>query len=145
MRVSEWMTRTIISVTPTDSLQEAEALMYRHRLRHLLVMQCGRLIGLLSDQDLLSAWPSPATMLSVQEVRFYWARLPVSAIMTRQMATVTPQTPIVEASRVMQRRQLAVLPVLEADRVVGVLRATDCIELLGVLLQQNEMRPQARW
>lgn len=143
MRVQAWMTEPVITVRPEESLSEAEALMRQYCLRHLPVVQRGALVGLLSDRDLQSALPSPATTLSVGEIRFYLASLHVSQVMTRHVVTVTPQTPLVEAARLMLHRKLGALPVVQGGQVVGMLTTTNLMESLHVLLQQEEERHYA--
>jgi acetoin utilization protein AcuB len=142
MHVSEWMTQPVISIKPEDSLQEAEARMRQYRLQHLPVLCQGTLVGLLSDRDLQSALPSPATTLSIGEIRFYLARIQVAHVMTRRAIAVAPQTPLAEAARLMRARKLEALPVVEAEQVVGILTTTDLLEFLGVLLQHEENHEQ---
>jgi acetoin utilization protein AcuB len=138
MRVCEWMTEPVISIKPEDSLQDAEALMRQYRIRHLPVVQRGALVGIVSDRDIQSALPSPATALSVGEIRFYLASLHVVHVMTRQVVTVTPHTFLAEAVRLLCQRRLGALPVLDQGAVVGILTTTDLMKSLRVLLQEEE-------
>jgi len=143
MRVRDWMTEPVMSVRLEESLRDAEALMRQHRIRHLLVLHRGTLVGILSDRDLQSALPSPTTTLSVGEIRFYLTSIQVAQVMTRQVVTITPQMPLAEAARLMRNRKLEALPVVEGGQVVGILTTTDLMESLSVLLQQEEQRQYA--
>lgn len=97
-------------------------------------------MGLLSDRDLQTALLSPATTLSVGEIRFYLASIRVSQVMTHQVVTVTPQTPLVDAARLMHQRKLSALSVVPCGQVVGILTTTDLLESLHMLLQQEDKR-----
>ncbi|MGE3541399.1 MAG: CBS domain-containing protein [Candidatus Tectimicrobiota bacterium] len=143
MHVAEWMSQPVISICPQDSLQEAAARMRQHRIRHLPVLQQGRLVGMLSERDVQSALPSPATTLSLGEVRFYLTRIRVADVMTRQVVVLSPTTSLAEAARLIRHKKLGALPVLAGQDVVGIVTTTDLLEFLSALLKDEETRQGA--
>lgn len=130
MLVQDRMSTPAITVTPETPFQEALKLMQTRKIRRLPVVDsAGHLVGIVSERDLLHASPSPATSLSVWELNYLLWRLTVHELMTEKVVTVTPQTPLVEAARLMVEKKIGGLPVVdESDRVVGVITETDIFE-----------------
>lgn len=137
MFVRDRMTPDPVTVTADTPFQEALKLMRDHRFRRLPVVdRNGRLVGIVSERDLLYASPSPATSLSVWELNYLLSKLELQEIMTRDVITTTPDTPIEEAARVIVDERIGGMPVVDADnRVVGVITETDIfktfVEMFG--------------
>ncbi len=127
LRVQEIMTETPTTVTPGTSVSEAHKLMQQHQIRHLPVLDTGRLVGMVSDRDLRSVLPSPATSLSVWEINYLLDKLTVGEVMTRSMVTVTSHCPVAEAVSQMLGGKIGALPVVEDSRVIGILTRTDVL------------------
>jgi len=98
------MTPAPISVSPSIPVDEARALMQRHRIRHLPVLENGRLVGIVSDRDIRLVLPSPATSLSVYEIGYLLARLTVGEIMTYFPVTIGADRLVAEAIKRMLAR-----------------------------------------
>jgi acetoin utilization protein AcuB len=116
-----------ITITPSVSVSEAQALMQQRRIRHLPVLEGERLVGMVSDRDIRSVLPSPATSLSKWELHYLLAQLPVADIMTCFVVAVTPACPVTEAVGRMLRHKIGALPIVDARRVVGILTRTDVL------------------
>jgi len=127
MRVSDLMSRIVISTPATTPVLEARALMQRERIRHLLVVGDGRLLGIVTDRDIRLNLPSPATSLSVWEVNHLLARLTVDKVMTRAVITIDPDRDAREAAWIMVDHKIGALPVLEAERLLGIITETDLL------------------
>jgi acetoin utilization protein AcuB len=115
---------------------EALGFMRQQKVRRLPVVdKKGRLIGIISEKDLLYASPSPATSLSVYEVGYLLSKLQVKEIMTKDVVTISPDAPLEEAARIMVDRAVGGLPVVDKDKLVGIITETDIfkttLELLG--------------
>jgi acetoin utilization protein AcuB len=137
MFVNERMSHPVISVHPDLSIQDALALMRQERIRRLPVVDTrGKLVGIVSDRDLLHASPSDATSLSVWELNYLISKITIEQIMTKDVITVAPDTPVEEAARVMADNKIGGLPVLQEQELVGMITETDLfkifLELLGV-------------
>ena len=137
MFVRDRMTAPAITVTPETPFQEALKLMQeRHFHRLPIVDGAGKLLGLVSERDLLHASPSPATSLSVWELNYLLSKLTVEQLMTKGVITVTPDDTVEEAARLMVEHTIGGMPVIDQDRrVVGVITETDIfkafVEMLG--------------
>jgi acetoin utilization protein AcuB len=127
MFVSDRMSSPAVTITPETPFQKALKLMRDHRFRRLPVVdKKGKLIGIVSERDLLYASPSPATSLSIWELHYLLSQIQVRQIMTQDVITTTPDTPIEDASHLMVENKIGGLPVVdEEDHVVGVITETD--------------------
>jgi acetoin utilization protein AcuB len=136
MLVRERMSQEPVTITPDVSVTDALRLMRERKVRRLPVLDShGKLVGIVSDQDLLYASPSPVSSLSVWEMNYLLARLKVEEVMTRKVITVTEDTPLEEAARIMADNKIGGLPVMRDDKLVGIVTETDLfkifLELLG--------------
>jgi len=135
MLIGERMSQPVISISKDMPIQDALELFKTSLIRRAPVLQDGKLIGIVSDKDLLDASPSQATSLSVWELNYLLSKITVREVMTRNVFTVQVDTPIEEAARLMADNKIGGLPVLEGDKVVGMITETDLfkvfLELLG--------------
>lgn len=131
MRVAERMRPVTVSVPPTASLSDAQGAMAAHGLAWVPVVEDGRLVGLVSDEDLAAARPSPATTLTMGEVAHHLTTIPVAAVMRPDPPVVVPDTPLAEAAGLLRDGGLGALPVVEEGRLVGLLSAGDLVGLLA--------------
>ena len=127
MHVGDLMTRAVITVRPETPVSEAKSLMTRERIRHLLITEGERLVGIVTDRDIRLNLASPATSLSVWELNFLLARLTVAQVMTKSMIVIEPGRDAREAARIMLDRRIGGLPVLDGTRLVGILTETDLV------------------
>ena len=136
MFVRHRMTSPALTVGPDMPVMDALQYMKERNVRRLPVVDDeGRLLGIVSEKDLLRAAPSDATTLSIFEVTYLLNRLTVGRVMTRDVITVTEDTPLELAALTMADRHLGGLPVVEGGRVIGIITETDILfgfaELLG--------------
>jgi acetoin utilization protein AcuB len=134
------MTSPAKTVTATTPFQDALNLMREGKFRRIpVVNEHGSLIGIVSERDMLHAAPSPATSLSIWEVNYLLWRLKVSDVMTENVVSVTPETPIEVAAHLMVSRKIGGLPVVDAqDCVVGVITETDIFKAFTELFAGDE-------
>ncbi len=136
MLVKERMTRNPITIRPDTPVTEAQAMMKREKIHHLPVLDKDeKLVGIVSEKDLLYASPSPASTLSVYEMTSLLARLKVEKVMSKNVVTVAEDVPLEEAARVMADRGIGGLPIVRGSTLVGVITESDLfrvfIELFG--------------
>jgi acetoin utilization protein AcuB len=135
MLVGNRMTRNPVIILDTASLDDGLHLMRERRVRRLPVLdESGKMVGIVSDKDLLHAAPSPATSLSVYELHYLLAKLTIKQVMSSPVISVSPDTPLEEAARVMADNKIGGLPVVEGDKLVGIITETDIFKILAELL-----------
>jgi acetoin utilization protein AcuB len=129
--VREWMSSPVQIVQADTSVADAYDTMMRMGIRRLPVVQDGRLVGIVTLGDLREARPSPATSLSIYELNYLLARLTVAQVMTHSPYTVTTDTPIQEAARIMLDHKVGGLPVISEDsRPIGIITESDLFRML---------------
>ncbi len=138
MLVGERMTKPVITITPDMPVHEALQLMKSENIRRAPVIHNGKLAGIVSETDLLNASPSDATSLSVWELNHLLSKITVEGVMTKEVITVTEDTPIEEAARIMADNKIGGLPVMQDDGVVGIITETDLFRLFLELMGARE-------
>lgn len=140
--VSEIMTRDVISLPPTATLNEARTLMQRHHIRHLIVLAEGMLVGLVSQRDILAAQESSLEKAHENDAL---QQHQISEIMAQEVTTVSPRAGIREAAQYLQKYKYGCLPVTDKGRLVGIVTDSDfvtvAIHLLEVLDAQLAEQP----
>jgi acetoin utilization protein AcuB len=132
MHVGRIMRTDLVTITPDTSLVKAKEIITEKLIEHLLVVdESGKLVGIVSDRDLKKTWASPATTLSAHELNYLLKQLSVDSMMVKKIITITPGTTIERAGRIMQEDRISALPVMENDKLVGIITTTD---VMGVLL-----------
>lgn len=135
MLVGEKMSKPVITLSKEMSIHDALALFKRERIRRAPVVESGKLIGIVSDKDLLNATPSQVTSLSVWEINYALSKVTVQEVMTRKVLTVQVDTPIEQAAQLMADNKIGGLPVMRGENLVGIITETDLfkafLELLG--------------
>ncbi|HET6445659.1 MAG TPA: CBS and ACT domain-containing protein [candidate division Zixibacteria bacterium] len=139
MLVKERMSTPVISVAPDLPIMEALSLMRREQIRRTPVMKNGKMVGIVSEKDLLDASPSDATSLSVWEISYLLSRVPVSDVMTKDVFTLEEDTPIEEAAMIMVDNKLGGLPVVRGKAVVGLITETDLFKCFLELMGAREL------
>ncbi|MBE0689100.1 MAG: CBS domain-containing protein [Anaerolineae bacterium] len=135
LQIGELMTRDVISVLPEAKLSAAQEIMEEYGIRHLPVVEHGKLVGIISKGNIREARPSDATTLSVWEVNYLWDTLKVKEVMTTKALVVTPEQPLIEALRIMVAHKFSSLPVVTDGVLVGIITETDIFNKLIALIE----------
>jgi acetoin utilization protein AcuB len=136
MLVRDRMTRSAVTINPKTSLQDALDLMHSKNFSRLPVLDSkDRLVGIVSEKQLLRYSPSEATTLDVYEIRGVMSRTTVDKVMSRNLITITPDTPLEDAARLMDDNDISGMPVVDGDKVLGMITRSDLfrafLETLG--------------
>jgi acetoin utilization protein AcuB len=136
MLVKDRMTPNPLVIGPDASHPEALRILHKEKFRYLPVVdKAGKLIGVVTETDLLHASPSSATSLSIYEMNYLLANLKVREVMSTPPITVSEDAPLEEAARLMIDKVIGCLPVMRGDKLVGVITETDIfktfVEILG--------------
>jgi acetoin utilization protein AcuB len=132
MLVQKIMSENLFTVHPETPVTDAQDLMRREKLHHLPVVNSGsrKLVGIVSEKDLLYASPSPASTLDVYEMTRLLAKLTVAKVMTKTVITVDPTELVEEAARKMVDNNIGCVPVVDGEGFpVGIVTETDMFRL----------------
>ncbi len=131
MTVASVMTQNPVTIREDENVVDAQGLMKEQKIHRLPVLNHhNKLVGIVSEKDLLYASPSPASTLSVYELSGLLAKLQVSKVMTRKVLTVRPATLVEDAARMLVDNNIGGLPVVENDLLVGIVTESDLFRLL---------------
>lgn len=141
MYVKDQMTTPVFTLTPDTPFLDALKLMRERKIRRIpIVDEQGKLLGIVSERDLLHAEPSPATSLSVWEMNYLLWKLRLGDVMTKPAVTVTPLTKLQDAASLMIKHKIGGLPVVDAEeKVIGVITETDIFKAFVALLDTEQM------
>jgi acetoin utilization protein AcuB len=130
--IRERMQKNPITIGPDASFYEARAIIRDKGIRHLPVVdKHHHLVGLVTDRDIREAAPSDATTLSVHELHYLLGKLKVSAFMTprNKLITITRDTIIEKAVQLMHDHKIGCLPILDGEKLLGLITETDILDL----------------
>jgi acetoin utilization protein AcuB len=127
MNVCDLMTTSPITVSPETPVLDARQLMLEKRIRHLLVADGSKLVGIVTDRDIRLNLPSPATSLSVWEINYLLARMTVASAMTKSVVTIGPRSQARDAAQMMLDHRIGALPVVDSGRLAGIITETDLL------------------
>jgi acetoin utilization protein AcuB len=126
------MTPDPVTITTETSLKEALDLVRSRPFRHLPVMdEDDKLVGIVTEKSLVYASPTPTTTLSVFEVDYILARTKVGQVIQGSVITVPPDLPVEEAARVMIDQRIGCLPVVEDEKLLGIISDTDIFRVFA--------------
>ena len=135
MRVRDCMTVDPMTVGPRDSLQKVIELLRRRDIRSIPVVEEDKLIGIVTDRDIRQVAPAYPLFRDEEEIHRYTENLRVTAAMTADPMTISPDVPLVQAAKVLETYRISALPVVDGQKLVGMISVMD---LLRVFVEQNE-------
>ena len=142
--VSGWMTGRPETVRPDQPVLEAYAIMCSFGIRHVPVVKDDRLVGILSDRDLLKRGPLGGGDDGGQKLAKLFA-LPVGEIMTcDDLKTAAPMTTLQQAAYTMAETRTSALPVLDGEKLVGIITSHDLLRALSGMPKSDEVEAGAR-
>jgi len=138
LKVRDVMTPNPVTLSPEESLMEALQMMRLRKIRRIPVVSAsGKLVGLLTEGDLKRAEPS--TLSDTQEqFMAVMEGTQVNRIMIQNLITASPDLPLIDAARTLFKNKYGALPVLEGEKLVGILTDND---LIGALVKVLESHP----
>ena len=131
LTVADWMTKNPITIEEDASVIEAIHLLKEKNIRRLPVMKRGKLVGLVTEKMLFGYMPAKASSLDQWELHYLLSKTPVKAAMNPKPHTVTPETLLSEAAKMIHDRKLNGITVVNAHGdLVGLLTTTNALEAL---------------
>ena len=119
-----------VTLTPDDTLDLANNVISLGRIRHIPVVEKGKLVGLLSERDLIGAAANRIFGLNQKSKSALLKTELVKNIMKKRLVTVTPDTPIKDAARLMADKKIGCVPVISAGALVGLVTTTNVLRYL---------------
>ena len=136
MLIKNRMTLNPYTVTPETSISDAYSLLKEHKVGRLPVLKNGKLVGIVTKNDIQRVTPSAATSLSVFELNYLLGKMTVKDAMTKDPITIADDDLVENAAVLMRDNNISSLPVLRDGRLVGIVTEHDIfdafIEMLGV-------------
>ena len=128
--VRDYMTPNPQTLDVQSTLLDAVLMMRRSELRHIPILESDRVVGILSDRDVARFAPSLLMTLTAQDYNRVFEETPVAKVMTRKLVHTTPDAKLSEAVHLIYSQKLGCLPVLESDRLVGIITVVDMLRAL---------------
>lgn len=130
MLVKYWMNKDVVTIDVSDSMHQAINIMKQHQVAILPVTKKGKLAGVLTDRDIKRASASDATSLDVHELIYLLSQIKVGDIMTKNPVTVPLDYTIEETAAVLLRNKISGVPVMDGDKIVGIITQLDMFRAL---------------
>lgn len=138
MRIRDFMIKNPITVDSDTYVLDAQKIMKENNIRRLPIVDKGKLVGIVTQHDLLAASPSPATSLSVHELNYLLSKMKVKEVMHKNPITFSPDTPFEEALKVGQEKKIGSFPVVDKGKLVGIATESDIVRFLTLALGVRE-------
>jgi len=136
--VSQWMTKTVVTVKPHDTVRHARELLSKHRINQLPVVVNNKLVGIVTDRDIRDAYPSSLRLLRGKDIDDFADAHTIEEVMTYDVIAVNLHTSLREAAQRLRRQRLGALPVVDKEKLVGIITRSDFLDaLLAESPQEN--------
>ena len=130
LKVNDLMTKKVFSLQEHDNVQTARSIMNLGRIRHIPIVDRGeRFVGLLTHRDLLAVTISKLADIEDEVQNEIDASIPIHEIMRRDVTTISPDVDLREAAELLLQHKYGCLPVVEDERLVGILTEADFLKL----------------
>jgi acetoin utilization protein AcuB len=135
MRICDLMTKNLVSVKMDDKLSTVKELFDRLKFHHLLVVESGKLVGVVSDRDLLKALSPKLGTVSESETDTATLNKRVHQVMTRSPISLHPEASVQDAVEIFNTHRISCIPIVNIDRQpVGIVSWRDVLRALGTRL-----------
>jgi CBS domain-containing protein len=133
-QVRDYMMSALTTISQESSLLDAAMTMRRSSIRHLPIVEGEKLVGIITERDVLRCSPSLLGEITQDEYNAIFENTPITRVMTRDPISVAPDSPVRDAVALMIDRKMGCLPVVEGERLVGILTRSDLLNVLMNLL-----------
>jgi acetoin utilization protein AcuB len=134
MNVARRMSHPVITVQPDLQITKAHELMAHEKIGQVPVVKNGKLVGIVSKNDILKAYPSSVTSLAVWEIAALLEKIKVKEVMVKTVRTVQEDTLIEDAARIMVDNVISSLPVMRGKELVGIITEADLFNIMLEML-----------
>ncbi|HXV79893.1 MAG TPA: CBS domain-containing protein [Candidatus Binatia bacterium] len=130
IRVADWMTENVLAVETFDSIGVARRLMAKHRVNQLPVLDHDVLVGIVTDRDLRDAYPTSMMINRGKAIDRFADSVTVEEVMSHDVFTVGPDTPLKQAVGLLRRHRIGSLPVVKNKNLVGIITRSDILDFV---------------
>ncbi len=144
MHVEELMTSKVFTVDPHDMIDRVFFLIHYEKVRHLPVVEKGKVVGMVSDRDMYKALGPKSNSNAIESnlagTELHVIPKKVQNIMRRGVISIGPEASASEAAKLMAENKLGALPVIKEEKLVGILSSTDILRVFSKLEHAREQR-----
>jgi acetoin utilization protein AcuB len=137
-RIEEWMTSKPITISSSKTLPDAYWLMIENDIQRLLVVDDSQLVGVITMEDLRGFFQDEIIAINPLKVNVIFSQMPVAQLMSKDPVTISPDENVVDAAHAMLEYKISTLPVVENEKVVGIITESDLFRVLLALCRQLE-------
>lgn len=130
IRVADWMSKGVLAVETFDSISIARQLMAKHRINQLPVLDNDVLVGIVTDRDVRDAYPTSMMIDRGKEIDRFADTVTVEEVMSHNVFTVRPDTPLQKAVSLLRRHRIGALPVVKDKNLVGIITRSDILDFV---------------
>lgn len=130
IRVADWMTESVLAVDTFDSISIARQLMAKHRINQLPVLDHDVLVGIVTDRDLRDAYPTSMMIDRGEAIDRFADSVTVEEVMSHDVFTVSPDTPLKKAVGLLRTHRIGSLPVVKDKNLVGIITRSDILDFV---------------
>jgi len=146
MRVEELMTSNVFTVEPHDMIDRVFFLIHYEKVRHLPVIEKGKVVGMVSDRDMYKALGPKSNSNAIESnksgTELHVIPKKVQNIMRRGIISISPDTLASDAAAIMAEHKVGAVPVTDGDKLVGILSSTDILRVFSKIEHAKELREQ---
>jgi len=135
--VRDIMSKKMVTISETDTLSTVEDIMTLGHMRHMPVVRGGKLVGVVSERDLLRASLSNLTGFGTEERRAFLQVVEIARVMSAPAITISPESKVSEAALAMAERKIGCLPVVDEDELIGIITETDVLRFFAGLARED--------
>jgi len=128
MTVANWMTKSVLTIKPHDTLKQARELMMKHRVNQLPVIVDDKVVGIVTDRDIRDAYPSSLRLMRGKDVDDFADSYTVEEVMTYNVITMSPDAPLREAAQRLRKQRFGAVPIVEHGKLVGIITRSDLLD-----------------
>ena len=125
MAVKDFMTRKVVYISPNTTIAHAADMMRGQKLHRLPVIENDQLVGLVTEGTIAEASPSKATSLSIYEMNYLLNKTKVGDVMIRDVVTISQFASLEDATYLMLKNKIGILPVVDNEQLYGVITDRD--------------------
>ena len=130
MDVSKWMTKSLMTIKPKETLRHARERMAKYRINQLPVVVDDKLVGIVTDRDVRDAYPSSLRLFYGKDIDEFGDSHTVEEVMTYNVVAIAPQTSLREAAQRLRRQRFGSLPVVDHGKLVGIITRSDLLDAM---------------